>query len=87
MSQFTSFEERRQSDPQGVIDDLLKQITAQAKAIHQKNIELGLDVFHGLSEEGKKVKPPKAKSGEVTPATKGKGKKEVTPPWLLEGEE
>jgi hypothetical protein len=29
-----TFEERRQSDPQGLIDDLVKQTTRQGKAIH-----------------------------------------------------
>ena len=35
------FAERRQSDPQGVIDDLIKQTSAQAKEIHElaKRIE------------------------------------------------
>ena len=28
------FEERRQTDPQGVIDDLIEQTTAQAKTIN-----------------------------------------------------
>jgi hypothetical protein len=52
-----TFEERRKTDPQGVIDDLLKQITKQAYDIHQKNIALGLDVKDGLEEVAKEIKP------------------------------
>lgn len=82
MDNFPTFEERRHSDPQGVINDLLKQITAQAKAIHQKNIELGQEVTDGLSEAGKKVKQSKPKTGEETPAKKAGGKKDDSPLYL-----
>lgn len=34
------FEDRCNKDPQGVIDDLVKQTRRQAKAIHEKNIEI-----------------------------------------------
>ncbi|RDJ35421.1 MAG: hypothetical protein DWQ19_11435 [Crenarchaeota archaeon] len=34
------FEERCQNNPQGVIDDLVKQTTRQAKAIHDQNKEI-----------------------------------------------
>jgi uncharacterized coiled-coil protein SlyX len=30
-----TFEDRRKTDPQGVIDDLVKQTARQAKAIHE----------------------------------------------------
>lgn len=35
----TAFEDRRQNDPRGLIDDLVKQTTRQAKAIHDLNKE------------------------------------------------
>src|SRR5438046_9621675 len=35
-----AFEKRRRSDPQGVIDDLLKQITRQAREIHDRGLEI-----------------------------------------------
>jgi len=38
--QVTSFDLRRQKDPQGLIDDLLSQIKRQAKTIHKKNKEI-----------------------------------------------
>lgn len=34
------FDERRQSDPQGVIDDLVRQTTAQARSIHDLTAKL-----------------------------------------------
>lgn len=34
------FEERRKKDPQGLIDNLLKQTAKQAREIHNKNKEI-----------------------------------------------
>ena len=36
----TTFEERRQTDPQGLIDDLVKETMKQAKAIHELNEQI-----------------------------------------------
>jgi hypothetical protein len=47
-----SFDERRDLDPQGVIDDLLRQITAQARVIHGQNVRLGLPDYDGVSDTG-----------------------------------
>lgn len=71
------FDERRQRDPQGVIDDLLGQITRQAVAIYEKNVKLGLadtnDGVEPLGQEAmeKKIKPrakPRAKKADKQPA-------------------
>lgn len=47
------FERRRQNDPQGLIDDLLKQSTRQARRIHEleKELELRTEV---VSKKGNK---------------------------------
>lgn len=47
------FERRRQNDPQGLIDDLLKQSTRQARRIHEleKELELKTEV---VSKKGNK---------------------------------
>lgn len=34
------FEQRRQSDPQGVIDDLIKQTSRQGGEIHKRGLEI-----------------------------------------------
>jgi cell division protein FtsB len=49
----TAFEDRCQGDPQGVIADLVKQTTKQAKAIHELNKE-----NEALKKELEKLKKP-----------------------------
>jgi hypothetical protein len=44
------FDTRRQEDPQGVIDDLLKQTSKQAKRIHDLSEEV-----KGLRKENEKL--------------------------------
>jgi len=40
MAKPSVWDERRISDPQGAIDDLIKQTSKQAKAIHDLNLEV-----------------------------------------------
>lgn len=47
----TAFEDRRQNDPQGLIDDLVKQTTKQAKSIHDLTKEV-----ESLKKELEKLK-------------------------------
>ncbi len=66
------FDERRKLDPQGVIDDLLRQITRQAVAIHEKNKLLKLAENDGITPLGElglktKLRSKKAKSDTIAP--------------------
>lgn len=84
-----TFEDRREKDPQGVIDDLLRQITAQAKAIFDLNTELGKPGYERVSEVSQEilegtVKPRSGKGAK--PGGKKKGKKDDEPELPLEEE-
>lgn len=65
---FDQFTRRRESDPQDVIDDLLKQTTRQAKAIHELTEEIEkLKKQVELQEKTTLVdKMPEAPIGTVT---------------------
>jgi hypothetical protein len=85
------FDDRRQIDPQGIIDDLLAQISRQAVAIYEKNVKLAkppgtqlwLSSFLTDTKDGIEPLGQDAMGKKIKPRTKTRAKKADKQPDLI----